>query len=329
VVKKLKGTGPGARMPLNGEPLSDATIAMFEKWIEEGAKFDAPDPKQPIFEVAAIAKAQGQTHDELSADRAALADTNWRLGMPGVNASRTETPTFLVLGDVGEGVLAEVVQKAESVVPKVALIFKTPPDQPMVKGKMSLFVFRERYDYGEFGKMVEKRELPPTWRGHARYTIVDAYGAALLPRADAGYSLETLIAQELGAVYVASQGRGVPHWFSEGSGRVIADRLATADDARVAQWDNELPRIIGSLAAPDDFLTGKLPPEDADICAFSFVKFLMADASKYQNVLNSLRKGDDFTKAFSASFGGSPSQATAAWVRKPPKASKKAAKKAD
>jgi mono/diheme cytochrome c family protein len=327
LIKKLKGTADGARMPMNQTPLEDAVVAKIEKWIEEGAKFDGPDAKQPIAEVAAIAKASSQTHEELAADRALLAEGNWRLGMPSIAAARAETTNFLIMGNVGEGVLAEVVEQAEAAVPKVAAIFKAPADQPMVKGRMTLFLFRERYDYGEFGKMVEKRDVPQVWRGHSRYTIVDAYGASLLPRVDSGYSLETLIGQELASVYVASQGRGVPRWFAEGSGRVVAERIATADDKRIAQWGEELPRVLGSLAAPDDFLTGKLPPEDSDLCAFSFVKFLMADSSKYQAVLGSLRKGTDFTTAFSSTYGGSPSQLAGAWIRKPPMLSKRPAGK--
>lgn len=328
LIKKLKGTADGARMPMNQTPLEDAVVAKIEKWIEEGAKFDGPDPKQPIFEVAAIAKASSQTHEELSADRATLAVSNWRLGMPGIDPNRNESTNFLVLGGgpVGENTLADIAQRAEAMAPKVGEIFKAPPDQALIKGRMTLFVFGERYDYGEFGKMVEKRDLPPVWRGHHRYSIVDAYGAVLTTRSG-DYSLDALIAQQLGAVYVASQGRGVPHWFAEGSGRVVAERLTTADDKRVAAWGDELTAAIGSQTAPDDFLTGKLPPEETDLCAFSFVKFLMADSSKYQAVLGALRKGSDFNTAFASTYGGSPNQLAGAWVRKPPMLSKRPAAK--
>lgn len=326
LVKKLKGTADGAQMPMNQTPLDGAVIAKIEKWIEEGAKFDGPDPKQPIAEVAAIAKASSQSHEELTADRAKLAETNWRLGMPGITANRSESTNFLVLGNVGENTLADIAQRAEALAPKVGEVFKAPPDQALIKGRMTVFVFGERYDYGEFGKMVEKRDLPPVWRGHHRYSIVDAYGAVLTPRTG-DYSLDALIAQQLGAVYVASQGRGVPHWFAEGSGRVVAERLSTADDKRINLWEEDLTRAISSMTAPDDFLNGKLPPEDADVCAFSFVKFLMADASKYQKILGELRKGSDFTSAFASTYGGSPNQLAAAWVRKPPKPSKRPAAK--
>lgn len=36
------------RMPLDGDPLSPETIALFKKWVEEGAAFDGPDPKAPL-----------------------------------------------------------------------------------------------------------------------------------------------------------------------------------------------------------------------------------------------------------------------------------------
>jgi hypothetical protein len=320
LVKKLKGTADGARMPMNRPPLDDAFMVKLEKWIEEGAKFDAPNAKQPIGEVAAIAKAQAATHEELSADRAKLADENWRRGMPGIEANRAESANFLVLGGgrIGENALADVAERAEKIAPRVADILKAPPDQPLVKGRMTLFVFGERYDYGEFGKMVEKRDVPAAWRGHYGYTIIDAYGAVLVPRTD-DYDLDTLIAQELTSVYLASQGRGVPRWFAEGCGRVIASRLAPASDKRVRAWDDILPSAFAGMSAPDDFLTGKLPPEEADICSYSFCKSLMADPRKFQVLLDALRKGADFTPAFSSAYGGAPAQAAAIWARKPPK----------
>ena len=35
-------------MPLEGEPLASADVALIEKWITEGAKYDAEDPKAPL-----------------------------------------------------------------------------------------------------------------------------------------------------------------------------------------------------------------------------------------------------------------------------------------
>jgi mono/diheme cytochrome c family protein len=320
LVKKLKGTADGARMPMGGKPLDDATLAKIEKWIAEGAKFDTPNAKQPIEEIAALAKAMRSTHEELSAERAKFADDNWRLGMPNTAAQRFESKNFLVLGTVEEDKLAEIAKKAETLATQVGEILKAPAGQPLVKGRLTLFVFAEKYDYGEFGKMVEKRDLPPAWRGHFRYTVMDAYGAVLNPKAN-DYSLDTLIAQQLAAVHVASQGKGVPRWFAEGCGRVIASRLAPASDRRVNMWSDELPAAMGLMTAPDDFLTGKLPPEETDVCSFSFAKYLMADARRFKILMDGLKKGGEFTKTFDAAYGP-PAQAAAAWARNPPKGRK-------
>lgn len=36
------------RMPLDDDPLPEAQVNLFKRWIEEGAKFDGPDPKAPL-----------------------------------------------------------------------------------------------------------------------------------------------------------------------------------------------------------------------------------------------------------------------------------------
>jgi len=139
----------------------------------------------------------------------------------------------------------------------------------------------------------------------------------LRPKTDE-YDLDTLIAQQLAAVYVASLGKGVPHWFSEGCGRVVASRMAPASDRRVAQWDEELSGLVGSSTTAEDFLSGKMPPESADVCSASFVKFLMSDR-QFVNLIDALRKGGEFKKAFSETMGGTPEKLAAAWIRNPPK----------
>lgn len=318
LIKKLKGTAAdGARMPLNQPALADDVIAKFEKWIEEGAKFDGPDAKQPVSELAAITKALNSTHEQLSRDRAMLAAKNWLLTLPGDEPQKVETSNYLVLGNVGTNSLAAIGEQAEALAPKVAELFKSPPDQPLVKGKLTLFVFKDRYGYSEFGKMVEKRTLPQPWRGHFRFSTVDAYAAVVNPRPGTtqDYSLDGLILQQLSGTYMASLGRGVPHWFAEGAGRVATSRLR-ATDSRVKAWDEAVPGVVSSMPASDSFLTGNMEQEAADIAAYSYVKHLMADNRRFNILVENLRKGGEFNKVFSDTYGGSPAQVTQTWVRK-------------
>ncbi|WP_254509427.1 c-type cytochrome domain-containing protein [Anatilimnocola floriformis] len=46
--RRLISTDVKERMPLDGDPMTAEQVALFKKWIEEGANFDGPDPKAPL-----------------------------------------------------------------------------------------------------------------------------------------------------------------------------------------------------------------------------------------------------------------------------------------
>ena len=119
IIRKLKGTAGGDRMPMGKPPLSDELIAKFEKWIAEGAKFDGPEAKQPIAQVVAIFKARTSSHEELTKDRSGLAIKNWRTTMPDMPSEAAESEHFLVYGTLGLKELEEVGRLAEEQVPKI------------------------------------------------------------------------------------------------------------------------------------------------------------------------------------------------------------------
>lgn len=311
LIDKIGPNAPGQRMPVRRPPLTEEQIAKITTWVAEGATFDGPDPAQDMGEVAALAKATMSTHEQLTRDRADLARRNWTTAMSGIKASIAETENFFVMGNVGEATLKEYGERAEAMAPKIAAIFKAPAG-PLVKGRMTLYIFTQRYDYSEFGKMVERRDVPRQWRGHWKYSVVDAYGAMIPPRGDE-YSLDGLVAQQLAGVYVAAVGTS-PRWFSEGSARVAASRLAP-DDPRVAAWDDLMPEVYSNMNAPADFMTGKMAPEMADVASYSFMKFLMKKSANYQRLLKTMKDGTKFEDAFQAAYGGTPAEASAAWAR--------------
>jgi hypothetical protein len=274
-----------------------------------------------VRQVAGLAKAKRSTPEELSAMRAELATKNWQLGMPGIDSDRVETKHFLALGNVGPATLQQYADAAEAIVPRVAEIFGlSPSDDPLVKGRMTLFVFGQRYDYSEYGKMVERRDLPATSRGHWLYNVVDAY-AAVIPARRGEYSNEALLGQQIAGVLIASQGNP-PAWFAEGAARVAAERIAK-DDPRVTQWQQQLEEITKKFNHPDDFLTGMLSPDETNVAAYSFVKFLMSDGKRFSALLKELRQGGGFDAAFSKHYGGTPNQVAVAWSKHPATAAPK------
>lgn len=310
LIKKLLGTGGGQRMPLRKEPLSEEQMKLITTWISEGATFDARDGNQPLTEVVAIAKAEDSTHEELSADRSILSEKNWKLAMSGLTHQQAESKSFLVVGSLSESELAKIADAGEAVAGKISVALKADKSTPLIKGRMTLFVFNKRYDYGEFGTMVEKRSLPRDWKGHWKYSIVDAYGTILNPSSEE-YTVDGLIAEQLAGVYISTLG-DLPGWFSEGVGRAIAQRVVK-DDARIEKWDDQVGAAVKGMAKSTDFMNGKLSPEDSALVAYSYVKSMMGNKQKFDQLLGQLRKGSNLEDACVTVYGGTPEQLSDIW----------------
>jgi mono/diheme cytochrome c family protein len=312
LIKKIKGLA-GKRMPLNKPALSAEEIAKFEKWVAEGARFDGDAPNQPTRMLAALTHAKSATHDELSADRMTTGRRLWLLANPNNKPVVVQTKNLIVISGLPEDAANEMAETAESQAEVVAKqLHALPANQPLVKGRIVLFIMPNRYSYSEFGKMVENRQLPAEWRGNWKYDVVDAYGVALQPTESNDYSFPALMAQEIASVYVASLPGAPPQWFSEGSGRVLAGRL-DARSARVRNWGDRLHELAPA-GKMDTFINKGLPLEDNDVAAYGFVKELAANGSKYTSLLAALRKGEEFDRAFPSVFGPLPALA-AGWAK--------------
>jgi mono/diheme cytochrome c family protein len=313
LVKKLRGT-MGARMPLQRPPLANEDIARIEKWIDAGARFDGTDADARLSETVEQVVAAGESHDELSKRRSALADKNWKLILPDAKPVHEETSNFLLYGSVRPELLAEVARVAEEQTLKLRKLFKTSADKPFIHGRLTLYVFDKRYDYGEVGAMLERRELPSTWRGHWHFTPVDAYGCLLLvgDKAPPG-----LVAQQLAGSYLASRGKS-PRWFAEGAARAVAARVEPKDP-RVKLWDDQVARILAASPKPEAFLSGGISPEDADILSYSFVKYLMLQAARFSALVAALDAGTTFDAAFAKAYGASPEEIVPQWAERAPK----------
>ncbi|HMC12260.1 MAG TPA: c-type cytochrome domain-containing protein, partial [Pirellulaceae bacterium] len=314
IIKKLKGTA-GARMPQpkNAAPLEPEVIAKFEKWIAEGARFDGADPAQAVTLLVALVRAKSATHDELSAERMTAAKKMWSLTNPGDKPTLRESKNLLVVSNLPDGVLADVVEVAEQQAAAVAKQFHAPADKPLVKGRITLFAIATRYDYSEFGRMVEQRTLPKDSVGHWKYNVVDAYGTIIVPGDVHDYSMAGIAAQEIASVYVASLSGAPPAWFVDGTGRVMAFRI-DGKSPRVRQWNDRLHQLAvdGKLAG---FNGQNLSMEDNEIAAYGFVKELMSSAAKYAQLINALRGGEMFDIAFPRIYGGAPQVMAASWAK--------------
>lgn len=313
LIQKIRGTADGQRMPVGGPPLEDDVIDLFARWVEQGAKFDGPDDEQHVRQLATLAWAEEASHEELRERRAEMAAKNWDLVMPDRDPQQLETEHFLLLGNIDERRFNEAAQVAEKQVPRLKRLLRVPRGGPWVKGAITLYLFQTAYDYGEMGRMVEQRGLPPGRRGHSRYSIIDAY-AAFHVRDMETASWEARLIEQLAAIYAASLGNA-PAWFRSGVGRSAAARLEPRSDL-VRGWREAADAAFLRLDEPQDFLEKNSMSADGELLAYRYVSFLMDNSRRFGRLLNELRDGTDFQASFAQAYGGRPEQVARLWMRR-------------
>lgn len=312
LVRKLRGQ-EGQRMPAGGRPaLTTESIQLISKWIDEGASLDSggsPDQRLPVMVVEAWAKLA--SHQELATRRRELAIENWKLG---ASADSREQPTIvenkdvLVFGSDSEEQLEAFAQAASEALEQVLATLPKPRQKldsgdAQVRGRITLFVFPRRYEYGEFSKMVEGRDLPAEWNVHWSYDGVDAYVSLVAPSEITKDTLAPRLIAPLASIQLAMRGSG-PRWFREGLGRAVAAKLAGRDLPETQQWDAAIPAALRVVKKPKELIDERLPPAETDVLSYGIGKTLL-DRSynrELNRLLANLESGAPFDEAFATAF---------------------------
>jgi mono/diheme cytochrome c family protein len=288
-------------MPPAGK-LPQSSIDLIKTWIVEGARFDGSTPRVPLTNVAAVARAGAQSHLELSADRTRLALQNWRLVMDRVEPGEVLTPNFRIYGSLEEGRLQDVGKMLEQDFGKILNLLKAQETQPAVKGNLSVFVFDKRYDYGEFGKMVEGRDLPKEISVLGKHSVTDSYLALLLTRNQSLSEIQPAVTGQVAALYVAQLSDDIPRWFSEGVGSWVSSRLHSRAEGGKSLEVQSL-EAIASLKNPADLLADRLEIQQVRLIGFQMVKNLKKKSANFDRLMQMLQSGQSFEASFQAVYG--------------------------
>ena len=290
-------------MPPTGK-LDIKSIEAIGKWIDEGASF-GDDPRLEIEVVAAKAKADSQTHDQLVAERMDRAQNTWKLVMHDEAATSLSSANFVVIGSHRDDRLADVSRLAESLVPKISTTLRRDASEPLVKGNITVFLFERRYDFSEFGKMVERREFPKEISGHWGFNTVAAYAAVLMPRNQTPENIKILLTQQIVAIQTASLAADVPTWFADGVGYWTAKKIHSREEA-VKSWDADAWAAANTMNRPDDFIMNRMPSDQAARVSYLFVKTLKSDGTRFRKLTRLMQEGNTFANSFQLAFGSAP-----------------------
>jgi hypothetical protein len=294
LIRMLKGIG-GQRMPAGGRPpLAEIDITKIATWIQEGAKFDGPEGATPIDQVVSLAWMKKASHEELMTRRRERALNQWKLAMANETANRAESGDILLLSNIGDTATERVLKIAEKALEKVNKYLKTERDQPLLKGGIIIYAFKQRYDYTEFGTMVEKRSLPTEWSNHWGGRVLDAYTALTYSPAATDAQIEGQLIQGMIGLSLSNM-NGVPFWFSEGIARGAVSSLVGKDDPRVAQWTQGIITAVSGAPSAKAVVNNQVGEEQAALIGMRVSMALTEPNRKMlDEFIKSLRQGSSF-----------------------------------
>ena len=180
---------------------------------------------------------------------------------------------------------------------------------PFIKGRLTIFVFQKRYDYGEIGTVLEQREIPTD---SARpLALILGCRCLCLRRAAEEFRVFAGRPALLGNCrrLCGRPGRGIR--AASGLPRGPAGPLPCGShpkDPLVRSWDERIPASLAECKKPDDFMNGAMHPEDGDVLSYAFVRVLMGNNARFNTLLTAVHSGTPFEQAFAKAFGGTPGQ---------------------
>ena len=256
LVKKLLGEA-GQRMPAGGRPaLKPEEIETITKWIDEGATFDGDNRDSQLDSVIAKSWAAKANHKELMDKRMSRARDRWKIVSPTGAADEVSNEEFQVIGNVGQAGVEQVLAAANAAAKSIRKQFKINSREPLVRGGVTIYALKSRYDYSELGKMMEKRGLPPDWSSHWKRDILDLY-VAMIPDKSNSKLNESALVQQLTSAWMASH-EGVPKWFADGSGRSALATAVGLNDERVKPWMVRVGSVVNEMKDIKPFMEGKM-----------------------------------------------------------------------
>ncbi len=267
------------RMPRGNRSLRRDLIEKIEQWVKEGAKFDGgpkfnqdstladmvPSPEEELK-----TKVAAMTATELLDLHKAKAKEHWQVSNPTRTPEFIETDNFIVAGTVEKGDLEGAGDWAEAAVRDLARMFGRSPKDAVWKGKLTIHLFAERYQYTEMAMVVENRELPRELNGHYFGMIETSYVAIPRPAEDSPATLKGQVVEQVATAYLAALGE-TPRWFDQGVARYVAAKT----DGKAEIYREYRSQVREVVTSGDDPLGPIVSGGgNAEVLGFGLVEFL-------------------------------------------------------
>lgn len=310
---RLVGGLENPRMPQGQARITRKNYEDLKLWFQEGCVYDGEDPRTPLRQFV-------RTPEELEAERFARmsdeelarlrierARDKFRRALPNDQSQTFEGDEFYLIGNVSWERLREIEGWAQA---HASTLRRTlgAAEGRLWKGRLAVFVLKDRFSYDEFNLVIERREAPPGLTGHAVVTpaFQDAY-VALLDVGDAPGdrpSLRVQLIQQLTAAYLKRDGTALPEWVLQGLGLALAAK-AQPSDPYLRRMPSLARQSVRTLNRPEDvFADGTFSPDALGPVAYTLVDYLLdaGGAARFNEFVGALRSGQETAAAVRSTY---------------------------
>ena len=316
------------RMPPGQRRITRENYDALTTWIREGAVFDGDDAKKSLREIVPsegqmqAAKLAELSPEEFAAHRREVSDAHWARAFPKKTAKPVETPQFLVYGDVPAERTDQIVAWANAHVGTLRKAFGEKSD-PLWKGKLAIYLVKDRFGYQEFAMAVNDRErVPDEVHGHAivtsdldeAYIVLEDIGDA--PSTESP-GMKAHLINLLTQAYLQQLADDLPEWLVQGTGLYLAAQ-SSPENPYFPALRQELAAALGGLTSPAQlFEEGTFSPTETPAVGVALVDFLirLQGPATFSRFLQQLAGPADLPKAIQAVYRTTPAALATAFGR--------------
>ncbi|RLS35551.1 MAG: hypothetical protein DWH81_13815 [Planctomycetota bacterium] len=313
---RLTGGLENPRMP-NGDEirLTRKNYDDLVTWFEEGCVFDGPDPKAPL---RSFVKSDAEQAKEM-ATKISPAEFNtlrkekslqqFSKALPQETATTLESDELLIIGNVPEPRLKQVEAWAKEHVAMLRKGFGGTAG-PIWKGRLAVFVMKDRFGYEEFSLTVNGRPTQERMQGHLvisptledAYIVLEDVGDQVTPKTP---GLRVNLIDQLTGAYLKRTGADLPNWMLRGTGLSMALKVAGRNPYLDAMR-KEAATIVPALANPQDvFSDESYSPSSVASVGLTLVEYLVSNGgpARFGELIKSLESGTAMNDAINKCYG--------------------------
>jgi Planctomycete cytochrome C len=227
----LVGKQDPIKMPQGQARITRKNWTDLKSWILEGAKYDGQDANAKLRDLVpsenemSSQKLRALSKEEFQKLRADKTKIAWKKFNADQKPAELITDELLLIGNVDQSRLQVYAKLLEEGIQVVRQLFKIE-QKPLFRGRLAVFVLKDRFSFDEFHFMIEKKEIPKEML--SSFKLTGSHEDAWMVFHDDqqkdeknyedGLSFPLLVTSRVIETYLSEENSKMPFWIRKGAG---------------------------------------------------------------------------------------------------------------